>query len=239
MKDCLCLIPARGGSKRLPRKNIMPLGGKPLLAHTIDAALEACIFDDVIVSSDDDEILKLAAERGADTDRRPDALANDTAKVVEVVEEFLVRTGAVDTHKHIVVMLSTCPLRSVSDVQQGIAMYKAGPEGSTLVSVTGYDFPPELSMQHDESSHQLKMDRPETYRQTTRSQSFKPSYHPNGGFYAARVADFLTARTFFTNRMIGYVMPPERSVDIDYLYQFRMAEILLEHQSQNYEVVNG
>ncbi len=227
-KKTLCIIPARGGSKRIPRKNILPLAGKPLLAYTVSPALEADIFKDVVVSSEDDEILELAAALGAVADRRPSALCADTIRAVQVVEEYLLRDGVKEKYKNVANMLPTCPFRTVADIRSAYDLFTKQTDDVFLTSVTEYGFPPQLAFDLDEDGRSLIMRDPATYRRTTRSQDISTCYHSNGCIYLATVDGFLREKTFFADPLIGYVMPPERSFDIDYPYQFTIAELMMQ-----------
>ncbi|MEZ4701595.1 MAG: acylneuraminate cytidylyltransferase family protein [Rhodothermales bacterium] len=226
MQNALCIIPARGGSKRVPRKNVLPLAGKPMLAYTLEAALEADVFLDVVVSSDDDEILAVARQWGAVADRRPEALAGDTVPMVRVAEEYLLRPGHAARYDHVAVMLPTCPFRTAMDVRDAVSLYDEQGNGAALIAVTAYTFPPQFAMTFD-AAPALTMREPETYARSTRSQAMQPAVHPNGALYLMPVSRFLEEKTFFCQPLIGYEMPEERSLDIDYPYQFDMAEALM------------
>ena len=223
----ICMIPARGGSKRIPRKNMLPLSGKPLLAYTVEAAIESEVFDQVVVSSDHQEILDLADSLGAVPDRRPEALSGDMIRFVQVIEEYLLRGGIRNKYRNIAGMLPTCPFRTKEDVRNAHKIFSDNGEEGFLIAVTEYDFPPQLALDLDEDRKTLSMRDPTTYRHTTRSQSLGTAYHPNGAIYLASVEGFLKERTFFAEPLLGYAMPAERSFDIDYPYQFEIAEIMM------------
>ncbi len=219
----IAFIPARGGSKRVPRKNLLPLGGRPLIAYTIEAARRAGIFGErVVVSSDDPEILELAKNEGAATDV-PAALGGDRVRFVEVLEEYLERTA--EDAEHVAVLLPTCPFRTEEDILAAHGMLLAAEAPSFVVSVSEYDFPPEFALDLDGAKARLR--RPEIYASSTQSQSVGKSYHPNGAIYFAPVKLFLKERSFFREPLLGYLMPPERSLDIDNFYQFEIAEAIM------------
>jgi CMP-N-acetylneuraminic acid synthetase len=223
----LCIIPARGGSKRIPRKNLLPLAGKPLLAYSIEVAKESGVFEEVVVSSDDEDILALADSLGVSSDRRPEQLSGDTVRFVEVIEEYLLRPGVRGEYKHVASMLPTCPFRTVDDVRESYRLFDQKTEDRFLVAVTEYDFPPQLAMDLAQDGMTLSMRDPDTYGLTTRSQSLGKAYHPNGAIYLATVDSFLREKTFFSQPLLGYVMPAERSFDIDYPYQLKVAEFMM------------
>jgi CMP-N-acetylneuraminic acid synthetase len=212
---------------------LLPLAGKPLLAYSVEAAIQAEVFDEVVVSSDDIEILALADTLGVSSDRRPERLSGDKVRFVEVIEEYLLRPGVREEYKHVASMLPTCPFRTVDNVREPYRMFTEQADDRFLVAVTEYDFPPQLAMDMAEDGMTLSMRDPDTYGRTTRSQSLGKAYHPNGAIYLATVEGFLRERTFFAEPMIGYVMPPDRSFDIDYPYQFRIAELMMKEISQD------
>jgi CMP-N-acetylneuraminic acid synthetase len=229
MNRTLCLIPARGGSKRIPRKNVLPLAGKPLLVYSIEAARDAGVFTDIVVSSDDAEILDVARSWGVEADERPAAWAGDTVPMVRVAEEYLCRDTVRGRYDHLAVMLPTCPFRTAEDVRAAVALYEARGAAATVIAVTVYEFPPQLAMTLGPDAS-IALREPETYGRTTRSQSIETAFHPNGALYLSTVDRFLKWGTFFHEPLAGYAMPPERSLDIDYPYQFLMAEALLNER---------
>jgi CMP-N-acetylneuraminic acid synthetase len=228
------LILARAGSKRVPNKNTRLLDGRPLIAYTVDAAITAACFSSIVVSTDDARVAEIARESGVSVDKRPASLCGDTVRAVEVVEEYLQRTDAGSRFSNVAMLLPTCPFRTVEDIRGAMRLYKQSAQRMPLITVTQYAFPPQLALapgdqesddeQDDRESGQMCMCQPEAYATTTRSQSIAPLYHPNGGLYVAAIDLFLNERSFFTERMLTYVMPAERSFDIDYPWQFDLAE---------------
>lgn len=225
----ICFIPARGGSKRIPRKNLRKLAGRPLLSYSVETALNADVFDRVVVSSADREILDLAEDLGAVPDPRPPELTGDAVRFVEVVEEFLRREEHVGRFGHIGSMLPTCPFRSVDDVREAVDIYRDHDGRRFLVTVTKYEFPPQLALRFEQSNRLAMMD-PDAYCRTTRSQDIPTAYHPNGALYLAPVDDYLEEGTFFAEPLLGYSMPAERSFDIDYPYQLQIADWMMRSQ---------
>lgn len=225
----LCFIPARGGSKRIPRKNIRLLAGKPLIQYTIDAALASQCFSDVFVSSDDDAILEIAEQCGAKVDRRPFEFSGDHVKAVEVVNEFIKRSAHRNLWEHIAMCMPTCPFRKTEDIIQALEVYSDGlSRCPRLIGVTKCDFPPQLALIKDEQTRLVDMREPEAYQFSTRSQDCQGLYFPNGSIYVSSVEAFLASGTFFGRPMLAYEMPAERSFDIDYPYQFDIAQCLME-----------
>jgi CMP-N-acetylneuraminic acid synthetase len=224
----LCLIPARGGSKRIPRKNIRPLDGKPLIAYTIESVIKSECFTDVVISSDDHEILAVAEKYEAAIDLRPEALSGDRVKAIEVVSEFLNRVHHQGRWGIVAMCLPTCPFRTVEDVQAAMNLFSNGKDQCPrLIGVSQCDFPPQLALVKDDDSPYVDMREPEAYGFSTRSQDCRSLFFPNGSIYVSTVDAFLQSKTFFGRPMLAYVMPPERSFDIDYPFQFRIAESMM------------
>jgi len=224
MKKSLCIIPARGGSKRVPRKNILPLNGVPLISYTIRAAKAANVFNDIIVSSDDKEIRDIALQEGVKVDDRPEFMAGDRVTKVEVVKEYIERTDARDRYDYVAALLPTCPFRTADDVKRAYNLLVNQTEYKFLVGTTEYDFPIQLALEST-SDNVMKMSFEDGYS-TTRSQNIEKRYHPNGAIYLAEIESFMRKGTFFNQEMMAYNMPAERSFDIDYPYQFEIAEIM-------------
>ena len=231
----LCFIPARGGSKRIPRKNLLPLGGKSLLRRSIDTAIQAEIFDKIIVSSDDPEVKEEVAriERVCFHNREA-KLANDLARVPEVVHQFLSSTPKEERPREIVVLLPPCPFRTAIHLKEAYELFKKKNSTGFLVSVTRYDFPPQFALRwsNDQDPTALKLLHPEVYNETTRSQSVEQLLHPNGAIYICSVPAFLQSKSFFTTPLIGYEMSPEDSFDIDWPHQLEIAKALLTSRNE-------
>ena len=221
----LAFIPARGGSKRVHRKNAIPLAGKPLLVWTVNAAAQAGLFARIVVSSDDTEIIDIARASGAEIDVRPASLGTDSASNVDVLSEYLER----DDHHldfDVVCMLPpTSPLRSAADIKGAITLWKQAPE-EFVVGVTRYDYPPEFAADLDATGG-LHLRKPEVYKQPSQSKALPSAVHPNRAIYCGSVRRFREERTFYAPPMRGFLMPPERSLNIDYPHQFACAEAML------------
>lgn len=221
----LCIIPARGGSKRVPRKNILPLNGIPLLAYSIRAAKNSGMFDKIILSSDDAEIIELGKAEGVEIDIRPEHLAGDTATKVQVVKEYIERTNAVKDFETITALLPTCPFRKAEHLKEAFAIFNSNKSRIPyLIGVTEYDFPIQLALSPaDEVSMNITF---EGGYNTTRSQNIEKRFHPNGAMYIATVEAFIKNGTFFNEQMLTYQMDSISSFDIDYPWQFQVAEVL-------------
>src|SRR5690554_709385 len=143
--DILVVIPARGGSKRLPRKNVLPLAGKPLICWTIEAALEAKLNARIMVTSDDEEILAIARQyqgQGVIAYKRPDELATDTASTADVLIDAVEAEQAADHDpKTLVLLQPTSPLRNAEDIRAALEVYRDGGCEDTVVTVCEVDHP--------------------------------------------------------------------------------------------------
>ena len=147
-KTTLCIIPARGGSKRIPRKNILPLNGIPLMGYTIRAAKNSGAFNKVIVSTEDAEIKEIALAEGVIVDDRPKKMAGDRVTKVQVVKEYLERTGAYNDFDNIAALLPTCPFRTAEDVSQAVSSFNAQNHHKFLIGVVEYEFPIQLALEY-------------------------------------------------------------------------------------------
>ena len=225
----LCIIPARGGSKRFPRKNIALLNGKPILSYVIAAARESEVFDSVCVSSDDAEILKIAKESGADRLlERPPELALDTARVPHVCTSVL-KTLAAEGHSYdaFAVMLPTSPLCTGEDVRAAYNIFTQG-KANYVPSVIEYDEPPQAALSIEGEYLQSFFT---TDGLTKRSQDLKKLYYIDGSVLFARTDIFLKEGDFCGSKSVPYFIPPERSVDIDTPLDLLWAEFLLTKKS--------
>lgn len=225
-KTVLAIIPARGGSKGIPRKNIVPLAGKPLIAWSIEAAKKSKYIDRLILSSEDEEIINIASEWGCDIPFvRPVELAQDETPMVEPI------LHALDTLKdnffYIVLLQPTSPLRNVTDIDDCIELCHKN-QAPACVSITEADKSPYWMYQLDETGHLLPLLKSET--QHSRRQDIPQVYILNGAIYVAE-ADFIRRhRSFITDETVTYLMPRERSLDLDTDLDLKICEILLSNK---------
>ena len=211
-EDTVALIPARGGSKRLPRKNVVDFLGRPILAYTIEAALRSNCFARVAVSTDDDEIAGVAARFGADVVRRRSELATDGATLNEVCLDFLAaEEKAVRPWLYLGCLYATAPLRNAEDVRATMNLLEPG-RCAFSMAVTGYDHYAHQAMAMAPDGA-LKPMWPELVER--RGSDLPPLRAGNGSTYGVEVAAFRRLKTFYGPGLRGYDMPRERSVDID------------------------
>lgn len=230
MPEVLGLIPARGGSKRLPRKNIKPLAGKPLIAWTIETARQSPLLSRVIVSTDDAEIARVARAWGAEVPfLRPDPLAQDEASQISVVTHAInwLEEHPRVTPDYIMLLQPTSPLRTVEDIETAIhiAQQRAA---VAVVSVCAPDRHPYLCkriLADGTLTDFVPLPRDLT---SLRHQDLPPAYGLNGAIYLNRRESLLRDRTFVPPGTVAYVMPPERSLDVDSPWDFYLAELILQ-----------
>ena len=226
----ICMIPARGGSKRLPRKNVLPLGGRPLLTYAVRAALESGAFREVVVSTEDPEIAAAAERCGVRVHRRPDDLASDTARVPDVAVELLAaeeKAGRV--YDSICTLTCTCPLITAGDLAQAHRAFLDS-DASFLVSVVEAEPPAYIHLQQDPDGFLQPLFGPDYLKK--RRQEMPKTYHPNGAIFTYRTGKIRAKLDICDEKTLAYVMPPERSVNIDTALDFEWAEHLIR-KNQN------
>ncbi|SFR47141.1 acylneuraminate cytidylyltransferase family protein [Halorubrum sodomense] len=201
------LIPARGGSKGIKKKNIVDVAGKPLIAHSIEAAQQSDTIDDVVVSTDSQEIADVAAEWGASVPYlRPDKLATDEAPTEPVITHALEHESA-DEWTHVVLLQPTSPLRTGNDIENAIATFEQS-SGTSLVSVFE-----DHSYRWEETSNGAIRKNYQGDRK--RRQDKSPEYVENGAIYITKCSEFLKTGDIQAGKTILYTMPQKRSVDVD------------------------
>lgn len=222
-KRVLGVILARGGSKGLPRKNVLDLAGKPLIAWTIEAGLASTYIDRLILSSDDEEIMRVAEKYGCDVPfRRPDALAEDDTSSMDALLHAL---RQVPGYEYVALLQPTSPLRTSEDIDACIEkMYELG--APACISLTKTDKPPQWMYRLQEDDRFVPV-FPEKER-VTRRQDAAPTYVLNGAVYVAKTNWLVEHKTFKHDETVAYVMPSDRSVDIDDEVDLRVAKAVIK-----------
>jgi CMP-N-acetylneuraminic acid synthetase len=227
--DTLCLIPAKGCSTRLPRKNMLPLGGEPLISRTIKKALESGLFKQVCVSTEDQEIAEVAKRQGADVPFiRPEILSHDPATIVDVVLhalEYYQQQG--DHFDQVCVLLPTAPFTTISDINNAMGAF-SGQDENALLSVTTTEFPPYNAWLIDEEDNKLVPCFPDSSYRTTKSTECPKTYRSNGAILIADVQAIQKNKGYQLGGIIPFVMPPIRSLDIDTELEYQFAVFLYE-----------
>jgi pseudaminic acid cytidylyltransferase len=208
----VAIIPARGGSQRLPRKNIADFLGRPMLAYTVDAAIESECFARIVVSTEDEEIAEVARRIGVLVDRRRPELAGHQVGLVDVCLDFLEREERESRMWHnLACLYATAPMRNAQDIRETMALLEPGRCGFAM-AVTSYDHYPHQALKL-ETERALTPMWPDLV--TKRGSDLPPLRAGNGSTYAVNVAEFRKHRSFYGPNLRGHDMPRERSVDID------------------------
>lgn len=220
----VAIIPARGGSKRIPRKNVRMFCGRPMIAWSIQRAVESGLFDRIIVSTDDPEIMAVAREHGAEIPFvRPAELANDHAATLPVIRhavEWLGQDGAsIDLACCI---YATAPLLTEEKLREGCSTLQQDRQLDFTFAVARFDFPIFRAVSLD-SDHRVKMFWPE--HETTRSQDLTPAFHDAGQFYWGTRDAWLKKERIFSSRSAGVVIPNSQVQDIDVEEDWGVAEL--------------
>lgn len=221
----VAVIPARGGSKRIPRKNIRRFAGKPMIAYSIQCALDSGLFERVIVSTDDADIAAVAVEHGAEAPFvRPPELSGDYAGTTEVVAHavhFLQQQAAVSA---VCCIYATAPFIAKEDVTSGCSLLENG-DWQYVFSATTYAFPIFRSFRMSEG-HGVQMLFPEHF--TTRSQDLPEALHDAGQFYWGRPEAWLAHERIFSDRATIVAVPRWRVQDIDTAEDWQRAETMAQ-----------
>lgn len=229
----LAIIPARGGSKRLPGKNLMEIAGKPLIAWTIEAAVSSGVFHRIVVSTDNWEIAVLAAQYGAEVPfLRPEELALDSTPSIDVLIHAMRELSGNDEipWTHLACLQPTSPLRTSENIKEAVKLLE-GKEADAVISVCKTEHSPLWSNTLPES---LSLDHfiPEAVQKTP-SQQLPSYYRLNGALYFCRISRMMEERTLFLKSVAyAYIMNRKDSIDIDDQVDFDLAGIYLAQRPQ-------
>lgn len=222
----IAIIPARGGSKRIPRKNVKPFLGKPMLAWSIAAAQAAGCFSRIIVSTDDAEIAEVARDYGADIPfLRPATLADDYTGTIPVIAHAIQSLQAQgETITEVCCIYATAPFIQASDLQHGLQQLRDS-HADYAFSVTSYAFPIQRAIQIT-PEQRVAMFSPEEFN--TRSQDLVPAYHDAAQFYWGKASAWLAGLPIFSPASCPIVLPRYRVQDIDTPEDWLIAEMLFK-----------
>lgn len=222
-KTFLAIIPARGGSKRLPKKNILDLNGNPLISYSIQAGLYSKYIDNVIVSSDNTEILDISKKYGAEIIKRPDFLSNDTATSFNVVKHTLENVKKFD---FVILLQPTSPLRNSKHIDEAIKLLHSK-NADAIISVCETEHNPLWSNTLPNNNCMDTFLRNEL--KNKRSQDLKKYYRINGAIYVCKYEKLLKEESFFlSHNIFAYIMNRKNSIDIDCEFDFQMAEYIMK-----------
>lgn len=220
----LVIIPARGGSKGIPHKNIKPLNGKPLIYYTIDCARAICDDSDICVSTDDDEIIKVVEDYGLKVPfKRPDALATDTAGTYEVLLHALNYYEQQGNHYDVVILLqNTSPFRTAEHVKEALKLYSA--DVDMVVSVKECPANPYYCVFEEDVNGFLHVCKGDG--NIFRRQDAPKVYEYNGAIYIMNAETLKTTHMHRMQKRVKYVMDENSSFDLDTMWDWQMAEMM-------------
>lgn len=223
-KKILGIIPARGGSKGVPRKNVRVVGGKPLIAWTIDEAKKSKYLDRIILSSDDDEIIDVARQYKCDVPfKRPSELASDDSPAIATVVHAI--SNMKESFDYLVLLQPTSPMRTVEDID-GCIEKCLNMKSLSCVSVSVVDKSPYWMFSVDDASRMTPILESATLYQ--RRQDLPLAYTLNGAVYVAECHWLEAKGEFVDDKTLAYEMPKNRSVDIDTKSDLKYLEFLLK-----------
>ncbi len=218
----IAIIPARGGSKRIPRKNIKDFFGKPLIAHSIQTAIKSKLFDKIIVSTDDEEIANIAKSYGAEVLKRPKNLADDFTPTIPVIAHAIESTCKdLSEIKAVCCIYATAPFIQASFLQEAYKKLLTC-KSDYCFSATSFAFPIQraIKLKHDS----VEMFYPEHFN--TRSQDLEEAYHDAGQFYWGTPQAWCENRIIFSKNSSVVILPRHLVQDIDTIEDWKRAEIM-------------
>lgn len=228
----IAVIPARGGSKGLPGKNIKEINGIPLIAYTIRAGREASCIERVVVTTDDEKIAESARKYGAEVPFiRPEYLASDTASAIDVyihAVEYMTDDSKQEIEKFMV-LLPTAPLRTSRHIEEAYRQFMES-GARTLISVTEADVPPSWYLHKGENGCLSNCNFGNTEGLLHNRQAEQRYYVPNGAIYILDYKLLTEERTYYCDNTIPYIMNRKESVDIDTMEDFEYAEFLIRQK---------
>ncbi|WP_041543247.1 cytidylyltransferase domain-containing protein [Oceanimonas sp. GK1] len=223
----IAIIPARGGSKRLPNKNIKLMAGKPMICWTIEAALTCNIFDHIFVSTDSEEIAKIAIESGAVVPfLRPASLSSDEASTYDVVSHLIDWFESEHEEKvnTITILQPTSPLRTAEDIKNVFGIIN-NHTANAVISICPLEYPLEFCNTLNKGNTMKDFIKPENIK---RSQLVRPAYRVNGAIYLMKREMINNGKNIYSESTLPYIMSAKSSVDIDTLDDFEYAEYLMK-----------
>jgi pseudaminic acid cytidylyltransferase len=221
IKKTLAVITARGGSKRIPRKNIKSFCGEPIIKYSIEAAIKSSCFDEIMVSTDDEEIAKIAISYGAKVPfYRSEENSNDYAITIDVIKEVIKsykEKGIALTH--LCCIYPTAPLIRHTNIQKGYQLLTES-NADFVIPVTKFSYPIQRALQI--SDNKVEMIAPENV--TLRSQDLRETYHDCGQFYWMKTQSIEDGKQFFIDPTIPLILPESEVQDIDTMEDWKIAE---------------
>lgn len=221
-KTFLAIIPARGGSKRIPNKNLLMLKNKPLIVWSIEAANDSKYIDNVVVTSDNEKILEISKDTSANVIKRPSELASDLSTTFDTIKHVLEN---VKNYDYVVLLQPTSPLRNYTHINEAIELLDEK-HADAIVSVCEMEHSPLWSNTIGENGSMNNFLKDEVLNQ--RSQDLDTYFRLNGAIYICKVDKLLSEKSFFLKENIfAYKMNRDKSIDIDEVIDFKIAECLI------------
>uniref|UniRef100_UPI004048122F acylneuraminate cytidylyltransferase family protein n=1 Tax=Algoriphagus sp. TaxID=1872435 RepID=UPI004048122F len=233
MKKILCVVPARGGSKGLPGKNIKMLIDKPLIAWSIEQGLGSKYVNEVIVSTDSEEVAEIAKNYGARVPfLRPDFLAQDDSSTADVLVHMMNELEKIDeTFDYILLLEPTSPLREVNDIDKAFEQLFSIPQAKSIVGISKVESQHPsftVSLQNESNFIQSKNNF-----KVLRRQEIEELYFYEGSLYISEIKSYREKKNFYHKDTLGYIMPKSKSLEIDDEVDFIMTEALLLARQKN------
>ena len=225
MDRIIAIIPARSGSKGLKDKNIKEINGKPLIAYTIESAIESNVFEDVLVSTDSKKYLDIAVKYGAYVPfLRSEKLSKDASSTNDVIEDVLAQLKQIGKEYDAFMLLQpTSPLRTIEDIKNALKLFEEK-KANSVVSMCECDHSQLFVKSLDD---QKRLDNFLTNIKNVQRQNVKKYYRLNGAIYLIRTNYFLKYKDFYREKSYAYIMKKKNSIDIDDIYDFKYAEMLM------------
>jgi len=230
MKNIISIIPARGGSKEIPKKNIKLLAGKPLIEYSISVSLKSKYIDRTIVSTDDKEIEKIAKDLGAEVILRPESLATDKTPMEPVLIHLVNHLSEKENYNcdAIVLLQPTCPIREVKDVDSAVKTFLDN-NADSVVSVFEDYYYSWFGEINNDGSFEPKYDS----QNRTRRQEIKPKYHEIGSIYIMTKELLLSEKCRIGGKIYPYVIDKIKAIDIDEEFTFWLIEQMIKYKKIN------
>ena len=227
MSKIISIIPARGGSKGVPKKNIKIIGGKPLIVYTIEQSIKSDLIDDTYVSTDSDEIASISRRAGAKIIYRPDILSNDTCSSEDVILDALEQISEIEGYQPELVVFLQCtsPIRNVDDIDNAINLLIQRQADSLLSVVDSHRF---IWQESDNKPDSINYD----YSKRPRRQDLNPQYCENGSIYIFTPKKFIKNKNRLHGKIVLYKMSPESGYEIDDYMDLHIIESIFKYKEQ-------
>jgi CMP-N,N'-diacetyllegionaminic acid synthase len=230
MNENFCaIIPARGGSKGIVGKNIRPLNGKPLICYTIEESLKSSYLNEVFVSTDDQTIAKISKKCGAKIIDRSAELAEDKSPTIDAIFHAIDAIKDTSDEDIIILLQPTSPLRNAADIDKALDIF-IKTDCDSVISMCKVEHSPYWCFKYEGDKFKplfgnkgLKLSR----------QELPDVYLPNGAIYITTIKKLYKNNGFYCDKIVPYIMPPERSIDIDEEIDFKLAKLLIQEDTTN------